>query len=127
MSLPSSPYVLLKLPVRSQPQAQDLCSRPSWCLGAGWFLTHPWGSPYTVVFLSAADSLCADMEKQLKEKRPVFWFSGLVPTLPFPGYVTPDMFLLSGLPFSVVHMPVSYLAFRKLCGLGSVVGKVGHV
>lgn len=42
-------------------------------LSGGWFLTHSWGFPYTVVFLSAADSLCADMEKPLRGgKRPAF-------------------------------------------------------
>lgn len=72
MLLPSSPRPLPMLPMRRPTTGSGPLSQAQLVsLGAGWFLTHPWGSPYTLVFLSAADSLCADMDEQLRgEKRP---------------------------------------------------------
>lgn len=73
---------------------QEASHRPSWCLGSGWFLTQPWDSPSAVAFLSAADSLCTGMVKQLSGGRGRLWFLKFFPIPLFTGSVTLHKFRL---------------------------------
>lgn len=105
------------LPVRRRP-ATD----PVGVWVSGWFLPHPWGSPYTVVFLSEADSLCADMEKQLRGgKRPVLWVMKFIPSPQFTGCVTFYKYLLlSRLPFCSANGLSTWLSegsIARICPL----------
>lgn len=54
------------------------------------------GFPLHYGFPVSADSLCADLETQLRRgKRPVFWFLDFVPAPLVTGCVTSDKFFLS--------------------------------